>query len=152
MAQSILYYPTIDIQDGAWLRSALLYWDNVSSIVPYTDYADLSPELLYLEHCGIYKPVFPRDLFASEYADDFTHTVIARIERRKRKRTRMSSIEEIHRKKIYAPRLYESIHYKKITSALYTYLLDNGLLRHSEDEDWIEMEAQAASIYMRTLA
>ena len=35
MAQTILYYPTIDIQDGAWLRNAILYWDEVSSIVPY---------------------------------------------------------------------------------------------------------------------
>ena len=35
MAQTILYYPTINIQDGTWLRNAILYWDEVSSIVPY---------------------------------------------------------------------------------------------------------------------
>lgn len=28
---TILYYPTIKIKDGIWLRNALLYWDKVSS-------------------------------------------------------------------------------------------------------------------------
>ena len=49
MAQTILYYPGIDIQDGVWLRNAILYWDEVSSIVPYENYPDFSPELLYLQ-------------------------------------------------------------------------------------------------------
>ena len=48
MAQTILYYPTIDIQDGAWLRNAILYWDEVSSIVPYEGYPDFSPEILFI--------------------------------------------------------------------------------------------------------
>ena len=53
MAQTILYYPTIDIQDGAWLRNAILYWDEVSSIVPYEGYSDFSPEILYLQRLGV---------------------------------------------------------------------------------------------------
>lgn len=81
MAQSILYYPTIDIRDGTWLRNALLYWDSISSIVPYENYEALSPELLYLEHCNVYRPVFPQELFRSKYADSFTSAVIARIQR-----------------------------------------------------------------------
>jgi hypothetical protein len=55
MAQTILYYPTINIQDGTWLRNAILYWDEVSSIVPYENYPDFSPELLYLQELGVYK-------------------------------------------------------------------------------------------------
>jgi hypothetical protein len=31
---SALYYPTIDVQDPAWLRLALLYWDKIHTIVP----------------------------------------------------------------------------------------------------------------------
>jgi hypothetical protein len=31
---SVLYYPTIDVPDGAWLRSAVLFWDTVRTIVP----------------------------------------------------------------------------------------------------------------------
>ncbi len=27
-------YPNIDVSDQTWLRSALLYWDNIYTIVP----------------------------------------------------------------------------------------------------------------------
>jgi hypothetical protein len=29
-----LYYPHIDIRDGGWLRSAVLFWDEIQTIVP----------------------------------------------------------------------------------------------------------------------
>ena len=29
-----LYYPWIDVCDEAWLKTALLYWDSVRTIVP----------------------------------------------------------------------------------------------------------------------
>lgn len=29
-----LYYPTIDIQDEGWLKTALLFWDGIRTIVP----------------------------------------------------------------------------------------------------------------------
>jgi hypothetical protein len=34
MLGSALYYPNIDIDDPAWLRSALLLWDKIYTIVP----------------------------------------------------------------------------------------------------------------------
>ena len=34
MNGSALYYPNIDVRDRAWLRSALLYWDDIYTIVP----------------------------------------------------------------------------------------------------------------------
>jgi hypothetical protein len=34
MNGSALYYPTIDVRDSVWLRSALLYWDKIYTIVP----------------------------------------------------------------------------------------------------------------------
>ena len=79
MAQTILYYPTINIQDGTWLRNAILYWDEVSSIVPYENYPDFSPELLYLQELGVYKAVYPRNLFFSEFAEDFCNSIVKRI-------------------------------------------------------------------------
>lgn len=32
--ENALYYPTIDIKDEAWLKSAVLLWDTISTIVP----------------------------------------------------------------------------------------------------------------------
>lgn len=29
-----LYYPTIDITNEQWLKTAILYWDEISTIVP----------------------------------------------------------------------------------------------------------------------
>ncbi|ULB10778.1 DUF6236 family protein [Cereibacter azotoformans] len=34
MLGSALYYPHIDILDGAWLRSAILFWDEIKTIAP----------------------------------------------------------------------------------------------------------------------
>jgi hypothetical protein len=34
MLGTALYYPYIDINDPAWLRSAILFWDEVQTIVP----------------------------------------------------------------------------------------------------------------------
>lgn len=36
MKRTVLYYPTISIPDGPWLRRALFYFDEVASIVPRT--------------------------------------------------------------------------------------------------------------------
>lgn len=79
MAQTILYYPTINIQDSAWLRNAVLYWDEVSSIVPYEDYPNFSPEVLFLQRSGVYKAVYPQKLFSSEFAEDFCNSIVKRI-------------------------------------------------------------------------
>lgn len=76
MAQTILYYPTINIQDSAWLRNAVLYWDEVSSIVPYEDYPNFSPEVLFLQRSGVYKAVYPQKLFSSEFAEDFCNSIV----------------------------------------------------------------------------
>lgn len=34
MLGSALYYPHIDIEDGQWLRSAVLFWDEIKTIAP----------------------------------------------------------------------------------------------------------------------
>jgi hypothetical protein len=34
MLGTALYYPYIDIRDGGWLRSAVLFWDELQTIVP----------------------------------------------------------------------------------------------------------------------
>ncbi len=54
-----LYYPTIDIQDEEWLKTAYLFWDNLSTIVPesmeghaYNNYTSQ-----YLEREGYLQPI-----------------------------------------------------------------------------------------------
>ena len=121
MAQTILYYPTINIQDGTWLRNAILYWDEVSSIVPYENYPDFSPELLYLKELGVYKAVYPQSLFFSEFAEDFCNSIVKRIsayELRTTNNGTQNSRVRMHKNKIFAPALHELIHYRKLPPQL----------------------------------
>lgn len=37
MFESALYYPTIDIHNEAWLKSAALFWDRLETIVPESE-------------------------------------------------------------------------------------------------------------------
>lgn len=154
MAQTILYYPTIDIQDGAWLRSAILYWDEVSSIVPYENYPDFSPELLYLQELGVYKAVYPQDLFVSNFAEDFCDSIIKRISDYNRSTNNgiQNSQARVHKNKIYPPALYELIHYKKLPAKLLDYFSDKRHINDNNADDWIEIESNIAQIYMKTLA
>lgn len=173
MSQSILYYPTIDIQDGNWLRNAVLYWDSVSSIVPFEEYDQLSPELKYLKENGVYFPSFPADLFQSRYADEFSTTFLSRLKNYTSQKTTVSHIEQrcskktgrqplqssairarqrIHKKKIHAPLFYDLIHRQKIPPTLRKLLSDNHLIDDYGFDGWMEIDSNVAEIYMQTLA
>lgn len=157
MAQTILYYPSIDIQDGAWLRSAILYWDEVSSIVPDEGYRTFSPEIQYLQDAGVYSPIYPRDLFFSEYAEEFCKTVEKRIERYSRSLSKSGCRSQngwtrVHKKKIYDPALHTMIHYRKLPAGLLSLLQDKKFISDYNDDGWMEMDGKVAQIYMRTLA
>lgn len=155
MAQTILYYPTIDIQDSTWLRNAILYWDEVSSIVPYENYPDFSPELLYLQELGVYKAIYPQELFFSEFAEDFCNSIVKRIsayELRTTNNGTQNSRVRMHKNKIYAPALHELIHYRKLPPQLLDYFGDRRYINDYNTDGWMEIDSKIAQIYMRTLA
>lgn len=157
MAQTILYYPKINIQDSAWLRNAILYWDEVSSIVPYENYGDLSPELLYLQNLGVYSAVYPQDLFFSEYAENFCRTIVKRITAYDHSSTKnLNRIQnervKIHKNKIYAPALHELIHYEKLPQSLLSLFKEKRFINDYNADGWMEIDSKIAQIYMRTLA
>jgi hypothetical protein len=54
----VLFYPWIDIQDESWLKTALLYWDSVRTIVPESIEAPYSTETgRALEAAGFLVPL-----------------------------------------------------------------------------------------------
>ena len=157
MAQTILYYPRINIQDDAWLRNAILYWDEVSSIVPYENYENFSPELSYLQERGVYKPVYPQELFFSGVSEEFCNVIEKRIKAYKRSmiknfhKTQKESVK-IHRNKICAPYLHDLIHYNKLPRKLMDLLVDEKFIYDYNCNGWMEIDSKVAQIYMRTLA
>lgn len=59
---SILYYPTIDIVDEVLLKRTLLYWDEICTIVPYSQYP-LPNRIELLQEHNCYRPIYPKDIF-----------------------------------------------------------------------------------------
>ena len=156
MAQTILYYPEINIPDGIWLRNAILYWDNVSSIVPYIGYEDLSAELLYLQSLGIYVPMYPQDLFYSEYSNDFYDAIIKKIRTSSIAGNRVNddsdNLVRIHKNKMTESMVREIIHREKIHPKLNHHFSNQSTLWDFDDDNWLYIDRKTADIYMRTLA
>ncbi|MDF2682883.1 MAG: hypothetical protein K0R47_4073, partial [Brevibacillus sp.] len=81
MRRTILYYPNIVIPDGAWLRKSLLYWDEVSSIVPIGwEYENRHNDywLQYLEAEGEYRPIHPHNLMNHDIFHEFESEIISK--------------------------------------------------------------------------
>lgn len=149
MAQSILYYPSINIEDGPWLRTAALYWDEVCSIVPHDCEHMLSPELQYMKSAGYYRPIAPetvtnasKDIYSKKFNEiikkHFSHINIShnRIEKDKQ---------------IYDDTLYNLIHYNKFPESVFSEFVDKGYIRDCGN-NWVEMPTQLAEAYMNALA
>lgn len=162
--RSLLYYPTIHIPSGQWLKQAVLYWDEVGSIVPRDNEGKwllrLSPDLKYLAGEEIFHPHDPQLL---EQTWDVSEKFLAELRR---------IIDSNLFYKRLAPenrRSYDSkIHWNKVSSLALHFLMDRGLARISSDlsekffmsnaifvpenEKWVYFERQTALLYMSLMA
>lgn len=154
MPQSILYYPKINISDSPWLRSVILYWDEVCSIVPYEEYPNLSPELLYLSERSQYRAIYPEDYFHNVDSAEIARVFMQRLRSfcpPNSKHPRQDHFGLIHIKKIYNPSLATAIHYKKLPARIIDQLIDADLIRVISEDGWIQMDHSIIHLYMRTL-
>ena len=147
---TILYYPMISIRTGRWLRQALLYWDQIGSIVPqnYEDEALLpyTPDMEYLKAEGEFRPFRPdallgqdRDAFR-EFEDDLLQTISA------------SSLV-LSSSLPFAPRFDFRIHRDKISHHVFDLLKQEGLaISERSDGNWYYCERRFALSYMSLLA
>ena len=153
MPQSILYYPSINIQDGAWLRGAALYWDEICSIVPYEDYDRLSPELLYLQNRRQYSPIYPADIFTLTDLSDFSDMVEKYFALHHRVRNRHYNQNTEPTDLLHDPSLAAMIHYNKIPGHIVEILSRAGCIqRNGREEDWFHTTPEFAFRYMQFLS
>lgn len=150
--KTILYYPTIKIKDGSWLRNAILYWDNVASIVPGYNYDEInSPEIEYLQQVGIYKPIYPIDLGHNEVlCDQFCCEVKDKL-RQCRRSNKNEKITQIHREKIAIDQ-NAMLHINKTPDLILDFLKDQGIVMENCDGPWLNMKSSDAEVYMSILA
>lgn len=161
MNRTILYYPTIDIPRKTWLRHALLYWDEVSSIVPksWDDklLIKLSPDIHYLMDEEQFRPIKPEDLIFKtdnweifqNFQKEFKEIVSSTEFRSYISRRNNNQNYRIHSNKIENT---SRIHCNKTSDSIYYYLEEQGLANRQRDNDWINFEENTALLYMSLLA
>lgn len=160
MRRTIVYYPNIEIPDGSWLRKSLLYWDEVSSIVPRSIEHELYNSYLIaqLKDENQYRAIYPDQLMYSEVFSDFEHEIINKLKRyteqENRKIYKSGSILKTtgHRMPIHNEKIFTNfdIHSEKIPYRLMEKLEQVGCV--SPKGDWMNFDSRLANIYMATLA
>ena len=146
----ILYYPTIKIKDGTWLRNAILYWDKVSSIVPGMNFDEFnSIEIEYLQDAGIYEPIYPFELEQEDgLCEMFCEQVKKNLKYSKRPMSKRRTAS-VHVEKLS---MMDMVHIDKTPEPILEYLLDEGIAQRNYDGAWINMNTEDADVYMATLA
>lgn len=151
MKRRILYYPNINITDGIWLRNALLYWDEVSSIMPYqNDDYKISPEIQYLMETDYYIPTRPDDIMHSDLYGEFIEEVKIKINEYSPRIHATGDFSSVHRSKV-EPTLYH-LHSSKISNDILPLLQEKTEILHSENGQWLYIEKELSNIYMSVLA
>lgn len=108
-----------------------------------------------MQELGIYKAVYPQELFFSEFAEDFCDSIVKRISAYEARTTNDGTPKgrvRVHKNKIYAPALHELIHYRKLPPQLLDYFGDKRYIHDYNTDGWMEIDSKIAQIYMRTLA
>ncbi len=134
--KTILYYPTIRIPSKEWIKQALLYWDEIGSIVPQTwdgkPVIPLSEDVEYLQSEGAFRPFDP-DQLISRYD---TWESLRELENEFR--SIVSSVDFARVVPSMNRQMSSRVHIKKVGHDLfYNFLEPEGLARRDDrDPDW----------------
>ncbi|MDV2988813.1 MAG: DUF6236 family protein [Dehalogenimonas sp.] len=141
MRSKALYFPYISPPEGNWLYLMLLYWDQLSSIVPF-ELADsperLPPHMHILMKEGLIHPVTPAKFI--EDIDAFGLPFLSYVERRIRRKTPRQ----------HATHSKTSIHIEKL-GHIAEDLVELGAATPAH-YPWYEMEPWVANAFMSYLA
>lgn len=164
MERILLYYPSINIPDGDWLRSSLLYTDKVASIYPFNSINDkrLNFDTRTLYDKGLYKPFFVlEELYSSKpnpelekFENNFLKVAqskeFKRIRELSRKKNPLLGLSEVE----FSQNTFD-IYISKISYRVADYLRLNGdILIHKNDTRLpdVRIEKTSAIVYMSMLA
>jgi len=148
--QTILYYPTISVPSGRWLRQAVLYWDEIGSIVPQrydrTALIPYTPDVQYLKAEGEFRP-FRTDLIYQrqwKLVQDFENE-LREIVRSSEFQAKLAG----RSKKTLTAR----VHQDKVSHEVFDFLESSHLAkRQAGNQNWYFFELSTALLYMSLLA
>jgi hypothetical protein len=154
--RTVLYYPSISIPNGPWLRRALFYFDEVASIVPRTVYfsgeegellVPLSPEVEFLLHEGVFRAVSPEELHMKagwDTAHRFSSEFLKAVEAAGYRLAPGGKRVRLHR--------------GKLTGTILEGLVAKGLVQYDAPAEtwwqaqWLLVEEETAQLFMAMLA
>ena len=149
-----LYYPWIDINDEAWLKTAALYWDQIQTIVPASFESPYSSTVARtLQDEGVLSPLHVNSDMAE--IEDLTDDVIKYLN----SQVGMQFLTNANKETIYlhpeklprAIRELRRIHPMKMPYLLQDMLHEYGLTRKGR-EGFLEVDGEFGSFYMTLLA
>jgi len=155
--RTILYYPTIDLPKGSWIRQVLLFWDEIASIVPFKyDFKQkkdipvipFKPDVEYLYKKKVFRPVAPSNFINLE--DQFK-----KIKEFEEEISRIIDSELFN--KIIGPKdnwkLKSKVHCNKMSERVFEWFRGRGLAKESEENgEWYLFEFGTALLFMSLLA
>lgn len=143
LADKVLYFPHIRVPDNDWFTRALLYWDEVGTIVPSGDPAEvreiLGERTLSLIDAGLVSCVHPGLVFD---VPRFDEAFIELIE----------GDPDMPRNPSGRPHKTFQLHMTKPGNDIYVYLRERGLLQRKGDSSWLDVEERTADLLMTYLA
>jgi hypothetical protein len=154
MANQALYYPWIEIRDEQWLKTSLLYWDELRTIVPEsieTPYTTNSTRFLSDE--GILRPIRVRsDMEEIEDISDSVLTYLSTNEGARVVATNGYKNSVIHEEKLpYKFEQFADIHPEKLPIRI-RHELRHLFKKSDRDGSWLSVDSGFADFYMTLLA
>lgn len=163
MKRNLLYYPTINIPKTEWLKSALLYWDEVSSIVP-SDYdgnllIQVDEDIKYLMDIEVFRPIRPETLIFGqgnwEHLENFQNEFKEIVDGSKFQ-ARLKRYPAVFNSPVHSNKVNNStkprIHSNKTSIGIFEFLEDKGLAIREDGGEWMLFEQNVAFLYMSLLA
>ena len=132
-----LYYPFIDITNEHWLKNAILYWDEINTIVPYSmEEPYIQPITSYLAEVGILKPyrVNPENNLIKILEDD----VIKYINSNEGQQVLQMSFPTCESQRIHPEKM--------------SYIIQDELHKFMGEDGWLHTDSGFANFYMTLLA
>ncbi|WP_290526875.1 DUF6236 family protein [Alistipes sp.] len=143
-----LYYPTIDITNEQWLKTAILYWDEISTIVPSSiDHPYRQRTTQFLADEGVIRPLFVNS--DMDLIDGLTDDVLNYLNSNEGYQvlTHTENGAAIHPQKL--PREIREIY--RIHPAKMPYILRDQLQGYMDRDGWFHINGSFANFYMTLL-
>ncbi|WP_413665445.1 hypothetical protein ACG1BZ_09730 [Microbulbifer sp. CNSA002] len=155
MFNKTLYYPWIDIHDDSWVKTAILYWDEINTIVPFRMQSPYQNEVAtLLEQERILRPfeVTPSSREVIE-ASDIAMQYLSTPEGM-RVLTSGDEYSRIHPSKL-SHQLQRSLRlgYSRVHSSKMSHLLMDTIgSARIDDDGFVSMDSRFSAYYMSALA